>query len=142
MSAWRFQRPPNLPPPNPAPEAAPFFEALKNHRLTIQHCASCGAFAHPPRAMCRNCQSTDFHWREVSGQGTVYSYVVTHQPVHPAFTSHTPLTTVEIELAEGPHLISNLLDVPPDEVEIGLPVAVVFEAVGDGVVLPLFRRAS
>ena len=71
----------------------------------------------------------------------VYSYAVTHQAVHPALVGYTPLATVEIELVEGPRLVSNLVDVSPDEVQIGMAVEVVFEAVADGVVLPLFRRA-
>lgn len=89
--------------------------------------------------MCSSCQSTDFDWQGVTGKGVVYSYVVTHQPVHPALAGHTPLATVEVELAEGPHVTSNLVDVPPDGVEIGMAVEVVFEQVGGGTVLPLFR---
>ena len=75
------------------------------------------------------------------GAGTVYAHVVTHQAVHPAFAGHTPLATVEVELAEGPRLYSNLVDVPPEEIVIGMAVEVVFVAVAEGVVLPLFRRA-
>ena len=76
----------------------------------------------------------------MSGRAEVYSYVVTHQAVHPALIGYTPMATVEVVLAEGPHLTTNLVDVPPDEIEIGMPVELVFEDVGDGVVLPLFRR--
>ena len=83
-----------------------------------------------------------FDWAEMSGKGVVYSYVVTHQAVHPALVGHTPLATVEVELAEGPHVTSNLVDVPPEAVTIGTPVEVVFEEVRAGVVLPLFRRIS
>ena len=101
---------------------------------------ACGLLQHPPRAVCNACLSSDFVWQEVSGEGVVYSYVVTHQAVHPALADHTPLATVEVELAEGPHITSNLIDVPPESVEIGMAVAVVFEEVADGVVLPLFRR--
>ena len=78
----------------------------------------------------------------MSGAGVVHSYVVTHQAVHPAFRDHTPLATVEVALAEGPRMTSNLVDVPPQEVAIGLPVEVVFQTVADGVVLPLFRRSG
>ena len=140
--AWRFERPPGLPIPQPTEEAEPFFEALKEGRLVIQHCLSCGALAHPPGAMCRACGGTDFDWQQVSGAGEVYSYVVTHQAVHPALQGYTPMATVEVALPEGLRLTTNLIDVPPDEVEIGLPVEVVFEDVGDGVVLPLFRRRA
>ena len=140
MSDWRFERPPGLPLPQPAEEAQPFFDALLEGRLAIQRCMACGLLLHPPRAVCNACQSTDFDWQEVTGDGVVYSYVVTHQAVHPALADHTPLATVEVELAEGPHITSNLIDVPPESVEIGMAVAVVFEEVSDGVVLPLFRR--
>lgn len=142
MSTWRFERPPGLPAPRPSDEARPFFDALREHRLVIQRCTVCGALRHPPRAVCRECRSTDFEWPEASGEGVVYSYVVTHQAVHPAFVGHTPMATVEIELAEGPHLYSNLLDVPPEDVEVGMAVRVRFEDVGEGVVLPFFRRRA
>ena len=83
-----------------------------------------------------------FQWAEMSGKGIVYSYVVTHQAVHPALTGHTPLATVEVELAEGPHITSNLVDVPPEAVTIGMPVEVEFEEAAAGVVLALFRRSG
>ena len=139
MSAWRFSRPAELPLPQPTEEAQPFFDALLEGRLTIQRCTACGVLSHPPKAMCSACHGTAFDWRPMSGKGEVYSYVVTHQAVHPAFVDHTPMATVEIELAEGPRLVSNLVDVPADEIEIGLPVQVVFEDIGNGVVVPLFR---
>ena len=90
--------------------------------------------------MCGTCPSTTFDWQEMSGNGEVYAYVVTHQAVHPALTGYTPLATVEVELTEGPRITSNLIDVPPQAIAIGLAVEVVFEEVGEGVVLPLFRR--
>ena len=141
MSGWRFARPPALPLPQPSAEAQPFFDALRQRRLAVQRCTRCDRLAHPPRAMCPACHRADFDWPTMSGRGEVYAYVVTHQAVHPALAGHTPLATVEVALAEGPHLTSNLVDVPPAEVAIGLPVAVVFEQVADDVVLPLFRRA-
>lgn len=139
---WRFERPPELPTPAPAEESAGFFEALKERRLVIQRCTACGSLAHPPRAMCRDCRATDFDWQQASGKGEVHSYVVTHQAVHPALAGYTPLATVEVRLAEGPHVTSNLLDVPPQDIEIGIPVEVAFEDIGEGVVLPFFRRAA
>ena len=145
MSDWRFRRPPELPLPQPAEEAQPFFDALGRNRLVVQRCASCAAVAHPPRALCSSCQGSEFEWQELSGQGRIYSYVVTRQAVHPAFAGYMPLATVEIELAEGVRLFSNLVDVPPEEIAIGMDVEVVFQDVGEKsgerIVLPLFRRS-
>ena len=142
MSDWRLERPPDLPLPQPDEEAQPYFDALNERRLVIQCCANCGALQHPPRAMCGTCRSASFNWREASGAGVVHSYVVTHQAVHPALAGHTPLATVEVELVEGPRVTSNLVDVPPEAVTIGMAVEVVFEDAGTGVVLPLFRRSG
>lgn len=138
---YRFERPPDLPVPLPAEEADGYFVALKSQRLDIQYCADCDALLHPPRSRCPTCQRTALQWRTMLGKGTVYSYVVTHQAIHPALVGYTPLATVQVQLEEGPIVVSNLLDVAPDAIEIGTPVVVVFERVDADVVLPLFRRA-
>jgi len=78
----------------------------------------------------------------MSGRGEVYSYVVTHQPTNPAFRDKTPFATVIVELAEGPRMVSNLVDVAPEAIEIGMPVEVVFHPVTEEITLPLFRRAT
>ncbi len=132
-------RPP-FPPPVPSEENQPFWDALKRGELVLQECSACGALAHPPRAMCADCGSFERGWRWASGRGTVYSYVVTHQAIHPAFQGHTPFATVLVQLEEGPRMVSNLVDVAPEEIEIGMAVEVVFHSL-DEVTLPLFRRA-
>ncbi|MCK9486974.1 MAG: Zn-ribbon domain-containing OB-fold protein [Dehalococcoidia bacterium] len=133
-------RPP-FPAPVPSQDNEPFWDALKQGELHLQACASCSALQHPPRAMCASCGSFDLGWRQASGRGSVYTYAVTHQPIHPALQGFTPFATVLIELEEGPRLASNLVDVAPDEIEIGMPVHVVFEPLNEEITLPLFRRA-
>ena len=78
----------------------------------------------------------------VAGKGRVYTYVITRQPVNPAFRERLPWGVVEVELEEGVHLISNLVDCDADDIEIGMEVEVVFEAVNDEITLPKFRRAG
>ena len=141
-ATWQFERPPDLPLPQPSAEAEPYFAGLSEGKLLIQRCEHCGALSTQPGAMCRQCGSTTFGWLQASGIGEVYSYVVTHQAVHPALRGYTPFATIEVALQEGPHLTSNLIDVPPEEIKIGMAVEVVFETVADGVVLPLFQRRA
>ena len=130
-----------LPRPAPDDDARPFWDYAHAGELRIQRCAACGTLRHPPHPMCVHCHSLDVEWAPMSGRGTVYSYVVTHQPVHPALVDRVPFATVVVELEEGPRLTSNLVDVPPAEIAIGMPVAVAFERVDDALTLPLFRRA-
>ncbi|MDP6605332.1 MAG: Zn-ribbon domain-containing OB-fold protein [Dehalococcoidia bacterium] len=129
-----------LPLPVPDEESAPFWEYCRNGELRVQRCGQCGAFRHPPRAMCRDCGSMESEWAAVSGRGTVYSYAVTHQPVHPAFVDLVPHAAVLIELEEGVRLTSNVVDCAPDEIEIGMAVEVAFEQVNEEITLPKFRR--
>lgn len=131
----------DLPRPNPSEEGQPFFDYLKEGELRIQRCAACSKFRHPPQPMCSSCGSFDSEWVKVSGKGSVYSYVVTRQAIHPALVDRVPFLTVSVALDEGPHVTSNLLDVDPDDVQIGMPVTLEIVDKGDGLILPMFRRA-
>jgi uncharacterized OB-fold protein len=64
-----------------------------------------------------------------------------HQIYHAAFAAEVPYAVVVVKLAEGPKMISNLVDCPPTEIVIGMPVEVVFETMTDEITLPKFRRA-
>jgi len=79
---------------------------------------------------------------ESKGRGTVYTFTITRQPVSRAFDGRLPWAVVEVELEEGVHLISNLVDCDPEEIEIGMAVEVVFEEVNDEITLPKFRKLS
>ena len=89
--------------------------------------------------MCPECHSTDYAWREVSGQGEIYSYTVSHHAFHPHWKERTPYVIATIELAEGVRMVSDMIDLAPDAVAIGLEVEVVFDEIDEEVTLPHFR---
>jgi uncharacterized OB-fold protein len=70
----------------------------------------------------------------------LYGYVITHRAA-PGFEA--PYVIAEVELEEGPRLLSNLVGIEPDpdQLELDLPLEVTFEPF-DGVTLPMFRRRS
>jgi uncharacterized protein len=117
-----------------------FWEAARDERLVGQRCASCGRFRHPPRPMCPNCQSLDHQEVDLSGHGTVYSYSLLHHPRNPLF--EYPVIAALVDLAEGIRVVSNLVDVDPGAVRIGMPVEVGFAATADGMKVPVFRPAG
>jgi uncharacterized OB-fold protein len=117
-----------------------FFEGAVRHQLLIQRCTNCGALRHPPRPACAVCRSFEWDTLEASGRGTVYSYVVNHYPQVPAFDY--PLVVALIELEEGTRLVANVRDIGPEEIEIGMPVEVAFEAFDDELTLPVFERTG
>lgn len=114
-----------------------FFDGAKDGKLLIQTCSSCGALRHPPGPMCPRCQSLEWETVEASGKGTVYSFVTNHYPQVPAFDY--PLNVALIELEEGVRLISNVVGIPAEDVEIGMAVEVEFTAFDDELTLPQFR---
>ena len=131
---------PTKPLPQVSPEMAPFFDAARRHVLAVQHCAGCGTMRFPARTICSKCLSREATWAPVSGRGTVFSFAIMHQAIHPGFAAETPYAVVVVELDEGPRLLSNLVDCPTADVHIGMPVEVVFDDLTPEVTLPKFRR--
>ena len=114
-----------------------FWEALKEERLLIQRCTECRTLRHPPRPMCPACNSLAWDTIAASGRGTVHSFVMPRHPPLPWFEG-TYIVAL-IDLTEGTRLVSNLCDVDPADVRIGMPVELFFARFDDGLVLPQFR---
>ena len=125
--------------PLPDPETAFFWEATARRKLEILRCQTCKTWVHYPKPSCWNCSSGDLKPEEVSGRGTIYSYTVTHQDV-PGYTAPFAVVIVELEEQAGLRMVSNVVDVPPDDVRIGMPVEVTFQPVAEDVWLPLFKK--
>lgn len=124
------------------PESRPFWEAAKAHRLRLPRCTACGKFHFYPRSFCVHCHHRHIEWADVSGRGTVYSYYVAHRPAHPAFQDRVPYVVALVDLEEGPRMLTNIVDCPPEQVRIGMPVEVVFRDVTEEISLPCFRPAA
>lgn len=122
-----------------------YWEAALAGRLEIQRCAGCGRLRFPPRPMCPFCQSFEHRWEAMSGRGTIWSFVVPHPPLLPAFAELSPYNVIVVALDEDPtiRMVSNLVareggpinEVDPSTIEIGAPVRAVFERVAEDVAL-------
>mgnify|MGYP003878943725 CR=1 FL=1 len=120
-------------------ETREFWQGCKRHELVFQRCKDCGTYRHYPRPMCPSCGSWNVEWAKVSGKGKVYTYIIAHQPFHPAFVNDVPYAVVVVELEEGVRLVSNIVDCKPEDIYIGMPVEVIFDDVTEEVTLPRFR---
>ena len=121
-------------------DGAPFWGYARQGELRVQACADCGELRFPPRPCCPHCQSFENEWRPVSGHGRIWSYVVPHPPLLPAYAEQAPYNVVVVELADAPRirLVGNLVaeagarldSVPPERIRIGAKVQVVFSGEG------------
>jgi uncharacterized OB-fold protein len=117
-----------------------FWDAATQRRLVAQRCGSCKRLRHPPRPMCPSCGSIDVDVVELTGHGAVYSYSVLHHPQNPLFDY--PVVAVLVDLDEGIRVVSNLMNVSPGAIEIGMPVSVAFAATAGGRLVPVFEPAG
>jgi uncharacterized OB-fold protein len=127
--------------PVPVPDAVtgPFWEAAKQGRLLIQHCPQCGARQFYPQSSCRRCLSEALEWVESKGRGTIYSHSTVYRAPSRPFEPDVPYIVALVDLDEGCRLVTNIVDVSPRDVRVGMPVEVVFDRITPEISLPKFR---
>jgi len=135
--------PDQMPMPAANAETLGWWEAAAGHRLVVQRCSDCGRTRHPPGPLCPACRSGAAAWDELAGTGVVYTYTVVRQAFLPALADRLPYVVAAIELdgAGGARMVSNVVDVDPAAVSVGLRVQVVWEDMGPELALPRFRPA-
>jgi len=135
--------PASMPGPRPRPAISRdtrfFWDGIDQGELRIQKCDGCDALHHPPMVRCPRCGAYDLAYVVSKGRGTVHSFAEIHHPQSPIF--EYPLLAVLVDLEEGTRILSNLVGVSGDEVEVGMSVELAIEAVDGELNLPLFRRA-
>ncbi|MGX9889351.1 Zn-ribbon domain-containing OB-fold protein [Streptomyces sp. NPDC002276] len=112
-------------PAPPAPlidrDSAGFWEATREGRIALCRCSDCGVWLARPLELCNRCGGpTSF--TDVTGTGTIYSFIVVHHGSVPAFATLVPYVLALVEFDEGPRLPGILLDEQGPGVAIGQQV--------------------
>lgn len=134
--------PDSMPPPMADSTTLPWWEAAAEHRLVVQRCTACNATRIPPAPVCSQCRSAEADWQEVSGRGEVYTYTLVHRPI--AMDQKLPyvIAVIALEGSGGLRMISNIVDVDADAVEIGMAVELVWEEMSEELAVPRFRPVA
>jgi len=130
--------------PQPDEVSSPYWEAARRHEMQIQRCGSCRAYQHPPLASCRCCQSTDLRWTQISGRGTVYTFIIDRRLMVPGFDAPYVVAQIRPEETDDEmvRITANIKACDIHDVHIGMAVEVFFEDVAEDVTLPQFRPAG
>ena len=130
--------------PSPMADAItlPWWEAAAEHRLVVQRCMSCGHMRLPPAPVCPECRAFESDWKEVSGRGEVYTYTIVHRPIAAEQALPFVIAVISLEGAGGVRMISNLVDIEPAALEIGLPVEIAWEDMSGDLAVPRFRPVA
>ena len=128
-----------IPLPRPTTLSKPHWEGCQRGELLVQRCSDCGTYIFIPQPTCTACLGGDLEWVTSSGKGVIYSCTTIHRPQRREFD--VPYTVAIVELEEGWHMLSNVIDTPYEEIEIGMPVEVSFVKMTDEITLPMFKLA-
>jgi len=121
------------------PVSAPFWKAAGEGRLSFQRCAKCGYLRWPAAAICPQCWSPDAEWTDVEPTGEVWSFGVYDRAFSGAFEDDVPYVVALVSLDAGPQMISNVVDIDPGDLTVGMRVTAAYEPFGDGAALVKFR---
>jgi len=119
------------PAPQPAPETQAFWDAAAKGRFLIRRCTACGRAHWYPRSICPFCWSDKTEWVEASGRGTIYSYSVMRRAPEPYVIAY-------VTLAEGPTMLTNLVDCDFGALAVGQEVRLKFSPSDGGPPVPTF----
>ena len=94
----------------------------------------------PPTPFCPECQSQDTLWPALPGTGTIFSFAICNRSPFPDVADfiYVPVV-VDLDGAPGARLVTNLVSINAEDVEIGMRVQVDWNPIQDGWVLPIFK---
>lgn len=118
--------------PTPSLLTRPFWDAARQRKLVIQYDPDSRSYQWWPRMVSVKTGKMNLEWKEVTGNGTLYSYTVTHVPA-PGFEDKGHYLIGLVELDEGVRIVSTLSGVTEDMVKIGMPLRVTWEKLTDDI---------
>lgn len=124
------------------PEHVRFWEFCARRELRLQRCAACTRWRHPPAPRCPHCGSPESTWELAPARAELFSYTIVHHASTPALRDRVPYNVAIVAFPElvDMRIVSNVIDVPPHELSIGMALQLTWQEQAPGRVLPLFIR--
>lgn len=138
MTGQDATRPP-LPDPDD-PVLGGYWAAAARGELMVQQCAACERVQWPPRDTCGRCGPAELRWLPVAGTGTLFTWTVVHHTTIAAYAAALPFAVGAVELSDVPaRMLGRLRGVPPEMLEMDMPMVVAFEPVAADIALPVWQ---
>ncbi|MDZ4044778.1 MAG: Zn-ribbon domain-containing OB-fold protein [Rhodoglobus sp.] len=124
--------------PTIEPDSEAWWAGIEAGVLLLEQCRDCSDAHLYPRTFCPVCWSDQVELVAASGLGTVYTFSIVRMNDLPPFAERLPYVVAMIELAEGPRLMSTVVDIDPESLSIGTPVSLRVRRDADGPAVPEF----
>lgn len=114
---------------NASPHFQGHFEGLKAGSIRFPLCSACHRFHWYPMPRCPHCRHSPWQWQAVEGPATVYSWTVVRHAFSRELQGRVPYVVALLcfDDAPGVRFVTELIDVEPARVSIGMAVTPVFE---------------
>jgi uncharacterized OB-fold protein len=119
----------------------PYWTGGANGEWRLQRCTDCERLVHPPALRCPHDHGVP-EYVALSGRGLVETWTVNQHQFFPGFTPPYVIAFVTPVEDDRVRVLTNLVNVEPDDVTAGMPVRVTFQRYVDGedeVFIPLFE---
>jgi len=110
-----------------------FERFLTEEQLMGSKCAKCEQLYVPPRSICTSCHGTELEWIQLKGTGKLAAftliYVAPPAMVSQGYDRNHPYCTGVVELDEKERVVARIEGIDPgkpEEIKVGMPVAVAF----------------
>ena len=102
----------------------------QTYRLEAARCKGCQKAFFPPRQICSKCGSREFESFRMGYDGTVLTHTVIRTPGD-QFQGQAPFAVGIVEMDEGPRVTVQIVDVPLEEIKVGMKVKLEFRRIYD-----------
>lgn len=109
----------HAPVPVPDVDSAGYWEGARAGRLMLCRADQTGEWIHPPQELSSSGGPT--HFEEVSGRGTIFSFIVVRQATVPGHQEPYVVGVIELDEQSGLRL-AGIINADPEIVEIGAAV--------------------
>lgn len=92
-------------------------QGLNDGKFLGLKCEDCGTYIFPSQGVCGGCGSEKLEVTEIKGEGTIRTFTVIR--VAPEGMK-PPYIVAMVELEEGAWVTGNVMDINPDEADMGL----------------------
>jgi hypothetical protein len=116
-----------------------FYKYILQGKFMAGKCRKCGKMHLPPRPLCDKCFSKEFEWIELPKTGKLLTYTVIHV-APPQFQGMAPYAVGIVQLENGLKIPGMIKGVPQEQIRIGMPLTIDFEAYASTQTWPQWSR--
>lgn len=111
----------------------PFFEHLKDGRLTTTKCTKCGTLLWQPRIVCSHCNAAEMEWIDLPKQGKLFAFTAVYAGAPLGMEEDVPFVVAVVELDGAPlKVVARIDDARFEDLAIGDPVTLKVIDLRDG----------